>query len=95
MTGFTCRRATPDDADAIAKVFSRSFRLLTFLPMLHTVEEDRRFIADVILKGCEFTVAEVVGALSRFWRARGRKFACPTPIRRSSAQAPAVRCSTR
>lgn len=51
------RRAGPGDADAIARVFSPSLRLLTFLPELHTVEEDRGFIANVILKNCEVTVA--------------------------------------
>lgn len=55
---FRYRRATIEDADGIAAVFSPSFRLLTFLPMLHTVEEDRRYIEDVILKTCEVTVAE-------------------------------------
>ena len=47
-----------DDAGSIAAVFSLSSRLLTFLPMLHTVEEDRRFIENVILKECEVIVAE-------------------------------------
>jgi hypothetical protein len=35
---FTLRRATACDADAIANVYSALFRLLTFLPMLHTIE---------------------------------------------------------
>jgi GNAT superfamily N-acetyltransferase len=55
---FTLRRATASDADAIAHVYSTSFRLLTFLPMLHTVEEGRWFITNVILKECEVTVAQ-------------------------------------
>ncbi len=54
----TCRRASRDDADAIAAVFSSSYRLLDFLPELHTVEEDRQFIEGVILEECEVTVAE-------------------------------------
>jgi putative acetyltransferase len=57
-THFRCRRATLDDAGGIAAVFSPSSRLLTFLPMLHTVEEDRRFIENIILKECEVIVAE-------------------------------------
>jgi GNAT superfamily N-acetyltransferase len=57
-TRFRCWRATWDDAGGIAAVFSLSSRLLTFLPMLHTVEEDRRFIENVILKECEVVVAE-------------------------------------
>jgi putative acetyltransferase len=38
------RDATPDDLPVIAALFSKSRRLLTFLPELHTVEEDRGFI---------------------------------------------------
>jgi hypothetical protein len=55
---FTLRRATVNDADQIANVYSASFRLLTFLPILHTTDEYRWFIANVILKECEVTVAE-------------------------------------
>jgi GNAT superfamily N-acetyltransferase len=58
MGDFTTRVATTEDAAAIAAVFSPSFRLLTFLPMLHTEEEDRWFIETVILKECIVTVAE-------------------------------------
>ena len=47
-----------DDADGIAAVFSSSLRLLTFLPVLQTVEEDRRFIENIVLKECEVIVAE-------------------------------------
>jgi putative acetyltransferase len=57
-TRFRCRRATLDDAGGIAAVFSSSLRLLTFLPVLHTVEEDRQFIENIILKECEVIVAE-------------------------------------
>jgi GNAT superfamily N-acetyltransferase len=52
------RRATDEDAQAIAEVYFESFRLLTFLPMLHTAEGYRRFIANVILKECAVTVVE-------------------------------------
>jgi len=55
---FTLRRATACDAKAVANVFSASFRLLTFLPILHTVEEDRRYIQNAIVNECEVTVAE-------------------------------------
>jgi hypothetical protein len=51
------REATAVDIDAVAAVFSASFRLLTFLPMLHTVAEDRSFIATVIFRNCEVIVA--------------------------------------
>jgi len=62
----TLRQATPGDADAIAAVFSPSFRLLDFLPALHTVEEDRTFIADVILPACDVLVVEHEGAIVGF-----------------------------
>jgi putative acetyltransferase len=55
---FTLRRAAACDGDAIANVYYTSFRLLTFLPMLHTIEEYRWFISNVLLRECEVTVAE-------------------------------------
>jgi len=51
------RAAVAIDADAIAGVFSPSLRLLTFLPEIHTVEEDRQFIANTVLNECAVTVA--------------------------------------
>jgi GNAT superfamily N-acetyltransferase len=66
VTRFTYRRATASDSDSIAAVFSASFRRLTFLPTLHTVEDDRGFIADVILKQCEVTVAESASRIVSF-----------------------------
>jgi len=56
------RLATPDDADAVAAVFTASFRTLTFLPMLHTAEEDRAHIARVIARD-EVWVAEDDGRI--------------------------------
>ena len=70
---FTLRRAAACDADAIANVYSASFRLLTFPPMLHTVEEDRRFIANVILKEFEVTVAEDETGIVAFLSRRGEE----------------------
>ena len=70
---FTLRRATPCDADAIANVYSSSFRLLTFLPMLHTIEEYRSFIANVILKECEVTVAEDETGIVAFLTRQGEE----------------------
>jgi GNAT superfamily N-acetyltransferase len=58
ITPFTLRQATVADADAIAAVYSASFRLLTFLPMLHTPAEYRSFITNVIFRDCEVIVAE-------------------------------------
>jgi len=67
---FTLRRATVADVDEVAAVFSASFRLLTFLPMLHTVAEDRFFIANVIFEICDVVVAEgtsgIVSFLARY-----------------------------
>lgn len=42
------RRAKPEDVDAIAALFRRSFATLTFLPTLHTPEEDRAHLAGVV-----------------------------------------------
>lgn len=62
----TLRLATPADADEIAALFSRSFRLLTFLPELHTPDEDRGFIRDVLLPTHRVTVAERDGKIVGF-----------------------------
>ena len=66
---FTLRCATAADADEVAEVFSASFRLLSFLPILHSVAEDRWFIANVIFKDCEVVIVEddsgVVAFLAR------------------------------
>jgi GNAT superfamily N-acetyltransferase len=70
---FRCRQATLDDAGGIAAVFSSSLRLLTFLPMLHTVEEDRQFIENVILKECEVIVAEADGGIVSFLARNGEE----------------------
>lgn len=63
------RPATAGDADAIAAVFSPSFRLLTFLPILHSVAEDLSYMEHVVLRDCAVSVAEdggrVVGFLAR------------------------------
>jgi len=66
MADFTTRLATPDDADAIAEVLSSSFRLLTFLPMLHTAEQDRAFVRTVVLPQCVVTVAEASSGIVSF-----------------------------
>lgn len=60
------RTAGPGDAAAIAAVFSPSVRLLTFLPRLHTVEEDSRFIAGRLLPECDVLVAEHDGRIISF-----------------------------
>jgi GNAT superfamily N-acetyltransferase len=55
---FRLRQATAQDADAIAEVYCASFRLLTFLPMLHSLESYRWYVANVMLKQYVVTVAE-------------------------------------
>lgn len=70
---FPLRRATSCDADAIADVYYASFRLLTFLPMLHAIEEYRWFISNVTLKECEVTVAEDESGIVAFLARRGEE----------------------
>jgi GNAT superfamily N-acetyltransferase len=70
---FTLRRATACDANTIADVYSASFRLLTVLPMLHTIEDYRWFIANVILKEFEVTVAEDETGIVAFLARRGEE----------------------
>ena len=62
----TLRLATSADADAVATVFASSRRLLTFLPDLHTVAEDRVFMRDHVLVDYRVTVAERDGAIVGF-----------------------------
>ena len=59
------RRATQDDADAVADVFTRSFGTLDFLPKLHTAEEDREHLAGVIASQ-DVWVAEEAGRIVGF-----------------------------
>ena len=70
---FMLRRATECDAEAIANVYSACFRLLTFLPMLHTIEENRGFITNVILKEFEVTVAEDETGIVAFLARQGEE----------------------
>ena len=54
----TLRQAREADAADIAALFATSRRLLTFLPDLHTVEEDRVYVRDKVLRDFRVTVAE-------------------------------------
>jgi ribosomal protein S18 acetylase RimI-like enzyme len=38
----------PDDVDALAELYERSFATLSFLPMLHTLEEHRAWFGHVV-----------------------------------------------
>lgn len=60
------RLAVEADAAEIATLFATSRRLLTFLPDLHTVEEDRVFVRDHVLRDYRVTVAERDGAIVGF-----------------------------
>lgn len=60
------RPAHPEDADAIAALFSASRRLLDFLPELHSVAEDRAHIGDHVLVNLRVTVALRDGAIVGF-----------------------------
>jgi GNAT superfamily N-acetyltransferase len=55
---FRLRQATVDDAEAIAQIYFASFRLLTFLPMLHDIDSYRWYVANRMLKEWTVTVAE-------------------------------------
>jgi GNAT superfamily N-acetyltransferase len=67
MSGaLTLRLATPADAAPVAELFIASFGLLTFLPRLHTPEEDRAFVRDVLLPTHRVTLAERDGRLAGF-----------------------------
>ena len=43
------RRATPEDVDALAELYERSFATLSFLPALHTIDEHRAWFTRVLL----------------------------------------------
>lgn len=57
------REAMAADAREIAEVFTASRGLLTFLPKLHTAEEDRAFIATHVVPEYRVTLAEEGGRL--------------------------------
>ena len=73
MMPFELRQATSGDAEAIAELYCASFRLLTFLPMLHTIEGYRRFVAGVMLKQCAVTVAEDYTGITSFLARQGEE----------------------
>jgi ribosomal protein S18 acetylase RimI-like enzyme len=45
---FVIRERRPDDVDAIAELYERSFATLRFLPTLHTLEEHRAWFGQVL-----------------------------------------------
>jgi len=60
------RLATAADAEAVAALFRRSRALLTFLPELHTAEEDGWFVREVLIAMQRVTLAERSGQLLGF-----------------------------
>jgi ribosomal protein S18 acetylase RimI-like enzyme len=61
------RRARPEDADAIAETYNASFgTLLKFLPELHTSDERRHFVNEVVPRDYEIWVAEDEGKVVGF-----------------------------
>src|SRR5260370_16901765 len=82
------RRARPEDAEAIGETFIASFEtLLTFLPNLHTHDEQRHFINEIAPLDHEIWVAEdesrVVGLAAVGENTRGRIYLLPAfPIPR-------------
>jgi putative acetyltransferase len=57
-TRFKMRLATHADATEIADLYHASFRLLTFLPILHNLESYRWYVANRMLKENVVTVVE-------------------------------------
>jgi GNAT superfamily N-acetyltransferase len=70
---FRLRRATDRDADEIAEVYCASFRLLSFLPMLHTFDSYRWYVANRMLKEWAVTVAEDDSGIVSFLGLRGEE----------------------
>jgi GNAT superfamily N-acetyltransferase len=70
---FKLRPAKQSDGSEIAAVFSPSLRLLTFLPPLHSVEDNKWFIDNVILAECEVTVATSNGSVVAFLALQGEE----------------------
>jgi GNAT superfamily N-acetyltransferase len=55
------RCAEPQDTEAVADVFAASLESLAFLPRMHTVEQHRRFISEIVPRDHEIWVAEEEG----------------------------------
>jgi putative acetyltransferase len=70
---FRLRAATDQDADEIAEVYCASFRLLTFLPMLHTLDSYRWYVANRMLREWAVMVAEDDGGIVAFLGLQGEE----------------------
>jgi GNAT superfamily N-acetyltransferase len=60
------RRATPEDADAIANVLTSAHAAQEWQPHLHTPDEDRWFVSRLLLPSHEVWVADEDGAVVGF-----------------------------
>jgi len=60
------RRATPEDADAIAGVLTAARAAQEWMPQLHTADEDRGFVRDLLLPSHDVWVAEEDGDIVGF-----------------------------
>ena len=81
---FSLRQATENDAEVIAQVYFTSFRLLTFLPMLHDIASYRWFVANRMLKDWTVSVAEddtgIIAFLGRMGEEMGHLYVRPDRI---------------
>ena len=67
MTDARLRPGRPDDADALALVLRSATKdAMPWLPNVHTPEEDRAFLRDVVLAHDEVRVAEEDGVVVGF-----------------------------
>ena len=63
----TLRPAMPHDAISVAALFTHTRNTcMAYLPALHTAEEDRAWMRDVVFKTCEVWIAELDGRLAGF-----------------------------
>ncbi len=63
----TLRDATPSDADAMATLFLAARRTaMPWLPALHSEEETRWWVANIMLRDCCVRVAEIDGRVAGF-----------------------------
>jgi DNA-binding MarR family transcriptional regulator/ribosomal protein S18 acetylase RimI-like enzyme len=60
------RQAGPVDAERVADVFIASFGTLTFLPKLHTDDETRAFVANLVMPRQDVVVAEDASGIVGF-----------------------------
>jgi putative acetyltransferase len=60
------RNATSADLGPVADIFSRARRTMSFLPDLHSAEEDLAFVHDILFGQCRIRVAQREGAVVGF-----------------------------